>query len=107
KKAKEWGFSDKYLAKLFSVKELAVRKRRRAIMGNARFEAVPVSGVKDAAFELGADGFLLEWCDEQGVQHGIGGEPGQHAAGRLGGFLRDAVDKLVKLLSRWHVADAS
>jgi len=50
KKAKEWGFSDKYLAKLFNVKEPAVRNRRRELMGDAKFEAVPVSGVKDAAY---------------------------------------------------------
>jgi len=50
KKAKEWGFADKYLAKIFSVKEAEVRSRRRALMGDSRYEAVPVSGVKDAAY---------------------------------------------------------
>jgi len=50
KKAKEWGFSDRYLAKLFSVKEHVVRTRRRSLVGNARFEPVPVSGVKNAAY---------------------------------------------------------
>ncbi|RJP29146.1 MAG: carbamoyl-phosphate synthase large subunit [Candidatus Omnitrophota bacterium] len=50
KKAKEWGFSDKYLAKIFNIKEADVRKRRKKVVGNARFEAVPVSGVKDAAY---------------------------------------------------------
>ncbi|MFA6609576.1 MAG: carbamoyl-phosphate synthase large subunit [Candidatus Omnitrophota bacterium] len=50
KKAKEWGFSDKYLAKLFKIKEAAVRKRRQAVVKNAHYEAVPVSGVKDAAY---------------------------------------------------------
>jgi carbamoyl-phosphate synthase large subunit len=50
KKAKEWGFSDKYLAKIFSVKESAVRQRRQAKIGNARFEPVPVSGVENAAY---------------------------------------------------------
>ncbi len=49
-KAKEWGFADKYLAKIFNIKDDAVRKRRRSVKGNARFEAVPVSGVKDAAY---------------------------------------------------------
>ncbi|MEW6100914.1 MAG: carbamoyl-phosphate synthase large subunit [Candidatus Omnitrophota bacterium] len=49
-KAKEWGFSDKYLAKIFQVKELDVRTRRKKLMGNARFEPVPVSGVKEAAY---------------------------------------------------------
>lgn len=50
KKAKEAGFSDRYIANIFKIKEADVRKRRRAIMGDARFEAVPVSGVKDAAY---------------------------------------------------------
>ncbi|MGE5307896.1 MAG: carbamoyl-phosphate synthase large subunit [Deltaproteobacteria bacterium] len=48
--AKEWGFSDRYLAKLFGIKEDAVRERRKKVAGNARFEPVPVSGVKDAAY---------------------------------------------------------
>jgi carbamoyl-phosphate synthase large subunit len=50
RKAKEWGFSDRYLAKIFKVKEADVRGRRKKLMGNARFEPVPVSGVKDAAY---------------------------------------------------------
>ena len=50
RKAKEWGFSDKYLAKIFKVKETEVRSRRKKVVGNARFEPVPVSGVKDAAY---------------------------------------------------------
>lgn len=50
RKAKEWGFSDKYLARIFKVSELEVRARRKKTMGNARFEPVPVSGVKNAAY---------------------------------------------------------
>ena len=50
KKAKEWGFSDRYLAALFNVKEKDVRKKRISIGKHGRFEAVPVSGVKDAAY---------------------------------------------------------
>jgi len=50
RKAKEWGFSDRYLAKIFKVKESDVRSRRKKLMGNARFEPVPVSGVKDTAY---------------------------------------------------------
>lgn len=50
KKAKEWGFADRYLAKILNVKEDIVRKRRKSLIGNARFEAVPVSGVKNAAY---------------------------------------------------------
>ncbi len=49
-KAKEWGFSDLYLAGLFNVKEREVRRRRIAIGKQARFAAVPVSGVENAAY---------------------------------------------------------
>jgi len=49
-KAKEWGFSDKYLASLFNVKEKEVRKKRIAIGKYGRFNAVPVSGVENAAY---------------------------------------------------------
>ena len=49
-KAKEWGFSDRYLAGLFKVKESEVRKKRIAIGKHGRFDAVPVSGVEDAAY---------------------------------------------------------
>jgi carbamoyl-phosphate synthase large subunit len=49
-KAKEWGFSDKYMAKLFNVKEQIVRLRRIKLGKSARFEAVPVSGVEDAKY---------------------------------------------------------
>ncbi len=50
RKAKVWGFSDKYLARIFNVKETDVRVRRKKVVGNARFEPLPVSGVKDAAY---------------------------------------------------------
>ncbi|MDD5155141.1 MAG: carbamoyl-phosphate synthase large subunit [Candidatus Omnitrophica bacterium] len=50
RKAKEWGFSDKYLARIFKVQENQVRSRRKKVVGNARFEPVPVSGVKEAAY---------------------------------------------------------
>ncbi len=49
-KAKEWGFSDKYLAKLFNVKESLIREKRIAIGKHGRFEAVPVSGVENASY---------------------------------------------------------
>ncbi len=49
-KAKEWGFADKYLAKLFKVKEIEVRKKRLAAGKICRYEAVPVSGVENAAY---------------------------------------------------------
>jgi len=50
RKAKEAGFSDRYLAKIFRVQEAQVRSRRKKVVGNARFEPVPVSGVKEAAY---------------------------------------------------------
>jgi len=49
-KAKAWGFSDRYLAGLFNVTEKAVRERRLADGITARYEAVPVSGVENAAY---------------------------------------------------------
>ena len=49
-KAKEWGFSDKYLAQLFTVKEKDVRAKRIAIGKRGSFNAVPVSGVENAAY---------------------------------------------------------
>ncbi len=49
-KAKEWGFSDRYLAGLFKVKESEIRKKRIAIGKHGRYEAVPVSGVENEAY---------------------------------------------------------
>ena len=49
-KAKEWGFADRYLAGLFHVKEKDVRVRRIKLGKIARYEAVPVSGVENAAY---------------------------------------------------------
>jgi len=49
-KAKEWGFSDRYLAKIFNIKESQVRLRRIKLGKIARFEAVPVSGVNNASY---------------------------------------------------------
>jgi carbamoyl-phosphate synthase large subunit len=48
--AKEFGFADKYLAKIFNVQESIVRKKRIEIGKISRYEAVPVSGVEDAAY---------------------------------------------------------
>ncbi|MDD5584821.1 MAG: carbamoyl-phosphate synthase large subunit [Candidatus Omnitrophica bacterium] len=48
--AKEWGFSDKYLAELFGIKEKTVRERRIALGKKNRYAALPVSGVLDAAY---------------------------------------------------------
>ena len=49
-KAKEWGFSDRYLSSLFKVAEKTVRQKRIAIGKHGRFDAVPVSGVDNAAY---------------------------------------------------------
>ena len=49
-KAKEWGFSDRYLAELFSVSEGEVRQKRISLGKHAGFDAVPVSGVKNASY---------------------------------------------------------
>ncbi len=48
--AKEFGFSDKYLASLFNIKENVVRKKRISLGKTAIFKAVPVSGVENAAY---------------------------------------------------------
>jgi len=49
-KAKEWGFSDRYLAGLLKVTEKEVRQKRVSLGKIARYEAVPVSGVENAAY---------------------------------------------------------
>ena len=49
-KAKELSFSDRYLANLFNVKEKQVREKRIALGKIARYKAVPVSGVENAAY---------------------------------------------------------
>ena len=50
RKAKEFGFSDKYLGKLFTVAERDVRARRIAAGIIASYCKVPVSGVENAAY---------------------------------------------------------
>ncbi|MBU1782379.1 carbamoyl-phosphate synthase large subunit, partial [bacterium] len=49
-KAKEWGFSDRYLSGLFGIKEKKVREKRIAIGKYGRFDTVPVSGCENAAY---------------------------------------------------------
>jgi carbamoyl-phosphate synthase large subunit len=49
-KAKKDGFADKYLAKLLGVPECEIRNRRKALGVVEGWHAVPVSGVKDAAY---------------------------------------------------------
>ena len=48
--AKEMGFSDRYLAGLFDVTEKEIREKRISIGKIVRYEAVPVSGVENAAY---------------------------------------------------------
>ena len=48
--AKKDGFSDKYLALLLKVDEKEIRNRRISLGVTQSWEAVPVSGVKDAAY---------------------------------------------------------
>jgi carbamoyl-phosphate synthase large subunit len=49
-RAKQDGFADKYLAQLLGVAEGALRERRKALGVVEGWEAVPVSGVVDAAY---------------------------------------------------------
>ncbi len=49
-KAKELGFSDRYLAEFFNVKEREVRQKRISLGKQAGFDAVPVSGVENASY---------------------------------------------------------
>jgi carbamoyl-phosphate synthase large subunit len=48
--AKRDGFADAYLAKILGVKEAAIRERRLALGVAGAWEAVPVSGVENAAY---------------------------------------------------------
>ena len=50
RKAKLFGFSDKYLAKLFNTTEKDVRERRKAMGMHAKFQELKVSGVENAAY---------------------------------------------------------
>ncbi|MFH1318930.1 MAG: carbamoyl-phosphate synthase large subunit [Candidatus Omnitrophota bacterium] len=49
-KAKEWGFSDKYLGEIFNVEEKKVRQRRISLGKCAGYDIVPVSGVENEAY---------------------------------------------------------
>lgn len=50
RRAKEDGFSDRYLAQLLDLPESELRSRRTALGITKRWEAIPVSGVTDAAY---------------------------------------------------------
>jgi carbamoyl-phosphate synthase large subunit len=50
RKTKEWGFSDRYLSGIFNVSEKEVRQKRITMGITAKYEAVPVSGVENAAY---------------------------------------------------------
>jgi carbamoyl-phosphate synthase large subunit len=49
-RAKKDGFSDRYLAQLLNVKEDAIREQRISLKLTQAYEAIPVSGVKDADY---------------------------------------------------------
>ncbi len=49
-KAKESGFSDKYLAQILNTKESDLRQRRLELGKKQVYDAVPVSGVENAAY---------------------------------------------------------
>ncbi len=49
-RAKKDGFADRYLAQILGVDETAVRERRTRLGAVEGWEAVPVSGVEDAAY---------------------------------------------------------
>ena len=49
-KAKQWGFGDRYIANLFGIEEKQVRDRRIKLGVQECYEAVPVSGVNNAAY---------------------------------------------------------
>ena len=48
-KAKEWGFSDRYLSKILDVKEDDMRERRKKLGKTGAWDSVPVSGA-DASY---------------------------------------------------------
>ena len=50
KQAKKDGFSDRYLAQLLSLPEKSIRERRSGLGVTQAWEAVPVSGVENAAY---------------------------------------------------------
>ncbi|MFO8240834.1 MAG: carbamoyl-phosphate synthase large subunit [Dissulfuribacterales bacterium] len=50
KQAKKDGFSDRYLSKVLNIAEKDIREQRRSSGVIEAWEAVPVSGVKDAAY---------------------------------------------------------
>ncbi len=49
-KAKEWGFSDRYLSQLFKISEKEVRTKRLLLGKKGCYEPVWVSGVQDTAY---------------------------------------------------------
>jgi carbamoyl-phosphate synthase large subunit len=61
-KAKEWGFSDKYLAGIFKIEEKTVRDRRISVGSECVFRSVLVSGVEKGEY------FYSTYC-ERGPQN--------------------------------------
>lgn len=81
--AKKDGFSDKYLSKLLSVKEKAIRDRREELGVVEGWFAVPVSGVEDKAYYYSS----YNASDELKIQHNpkkvmiLGGGPNRIGQG--------------------------
>ncbi len=48
--AKQWGFADRYLSKILNIPEDSIRRQRVELGVVERWEAVPVSGVENAAY---------------------------------------------------------
>lgn len=49
-KAKQWGFSDRYLAEMYEVPEKEVRLRRQKLKQEEQYNVLPVSGVENAEY---------------------------------------------------------
>ncbi len=49
-KAKQWGFSDRYLAGIYEVSEKEVRLRRQKLKQEEQYNVLPVSGVENAEY---------------------------------------------------------
>ena len=60
-KAKEWGFSDKYLAEIFKISEKIIREKRIQKGVKSSYEAVPVSGVESGQY------FYSTYCSKNPI----------------------------------------
>ncbi|MFW6297135.1 MAG: carbamoyl-phosphate synthase large subunit [Desulfosalsimonas sp.] len=81
-KAKKDGFADRYLARLLGIDEVEVRNRRKALGVNQAWDAIPVSGVKDAAYYYSSynTGDTVEVSDRKKIMV-LGGGPNRIGQG--------------------------